>query len=136
MKLVRYFQLFSGEIIKINHVLSTVLLEETCLLRNEKKNKATSIPHSNFLSSCIRLKTLSALKISRVCVAPVANIQMTLVIFETNCHFLMCTGEKGENARTIHHFNGYLHKWLEDCFYFDVAAVPEGEIPPLPFVPF
>lgn len=68
-------------------------------------------------------------------VAPAVNIQMTLVIFEINYHFLICTGEKGENARVIHHFNGYLHKRLEDCFYFDTAAVLEGEIPPLPFAP-
>lgn len=66
---------------------------------------------------------------------PVANIQKMLVIFEINSHFLMGTGEKEEKARTIHHFNDYLHKWLEDCFYFDFEEVSEGGVPPLVFVP-
>lgn len=48
----------------------------------------------------------------------------------------MCTGEKGEKARMIHHFNDYLHKWLEDGFYFNFVDVPGGGTPPLPPVPF
>ena len=58
---------------------------------------------------------------------------MRSVIFEINCHFSMYWREWRKSKDNSSFQWSFTHYWKSVCF--DFVEVPEGGVPPLPFVP-